>query len=213
MGPHHAADRGASARAQAQARTNVEAEAGPQAPRAASPRPESNRSHRSDATSQWQAACDRPSARDPPVNAPGLFAARASAWASVGVWSRFAARAHPVAARSGVSPEVARARAYQSSPRGLDIPIWDARGCQQWVQARLDNPRSRRQRYHNGPGAVQSSTSRPTCAVGSSSSIARCTSPRAPQGRRRRLARARGGGSPGSAHDFARCRGMGVHRR
>jgi hypothetical protein len=54
---------------------------------------------------------------------------------------------------SGIRPAVALARGYASSKLGLDIPIWDARGQQMWVQTRLDNPRKRSRRYRNGRGA------------------------------------------------------------
>lgn len=55
--------------------------------------------------------------------------------------------------RSGVSPDVARARAYQSGKLGLDIPVWSVHGHHEWVQTRLDQPRSGRHRYRNPPQA------------------------------------------------------------
>lgn len=56
-------------------------------------------------------------------------------------------------ARSGVSRDVARARGYISSKRGLDIPIWNVRGHQMWVQTRVDEPRSYDHRYINSGDA------------------------------------------------------------
>lgn len=57
-------------------------------------------------------------------------------------------------AESGVSRDVARARGYISSPRGLDIPIWNVVGHQMWVQTRVDAPNNRRSRYHNSREAT-----------------------------------------------------------
>ncbi len=59
---------------------------------------------------------------------------------------------------SGVSPDVARARGYQSVSRGtwrgaLEIPIWSVSGRRAWTQYRIDRGR-KRWRYENSHDAA-----------------------------------------------------------